>query len=97
VPYSQEINDLPAIVGRHQEAEAFSAMIEVAVAQLLEESSRRAAVLGIALQPYIMGQAHRVPALARALRRLRDAGDHRNWWTTAVAVAEHVEAIGAAV
>lgn len=97
VPYLQEINDLPAIIGRHQEADAFSAMIEAAVAQLLKESSRRLAVLGIALDPYIRGQAHRVPALARALGRLRDADDHRIWWTTAGAVAEHVETIGAAV
>lgn len=97
VPYSQEINDLPAIVGRHQEAEAFSAMIAAAVDQLLLESSRRPAVLGIALHPYIMGQAHRVPALAGVLKRIRGGGDPRIWWTTAGAIAEHVESIDAAV
>jgi len=91
IPYSQEINDLPAVIQRHQEADAFAGMIRAAVTQLLSESDRRPSVLGIALHPYIMGQAHRVPALAGILQELRDADDPRIWWTTAGAIAEHVE------
>lgn len=97
VPYSQEINDLPAIIQRKQEAETFAAMIRTAVEQLLSESDRRPAVLGIALHPYIMGQAHRVPPLAQVLTELRDANDPRIWWTTAGEIADHVEANGLAV
>eukprot|EP01037_Dinobryon_pediforme_P030268 gene30268-biopygen17929 len=97
VPYSQEINDIPAIIGRHQEAETFAAMILAAVEQLLSECDRRPLVLGIALHPYIMGQAHRTPALARALTALRDADDSRIWWTTAGDIAAHVESNGLAV
>lgn len=92
VPYSQEINDIPAIIGRKQEAETFAAMIDAAIGQLLSECDRRPVVLGIALHPYIMGQAHRVPALARVLTRLRDADDPRIWWTTAGEIAAHVAA-----
>ncbi len=92
VPYSQEINDIPAIIGRKQEAETFAAMIDAAVEQLLSECDRRPVVLGIALHPYIMGQAHRVPALARVLTRLREADDPRVWWTTAGEIAAHVAA-----
>ncbi len=92
VPYSQEINDIPAIIGRKQEAETFAAMIDAAVEQLLSECDRRPVVLGIALHPYIMGQAHRVPALARVLTRLREADDPRIWWTTAGEIAAHVAA-----
>ncbi|MBI0476417.1 polysaccharide deacetylase [Sphingomonas sp. MA1305] len=92
IPYSQEINDIPAIIGRHQEAETFAGMIRAAVEQLLSECDRRPLVLGIALHPYIMGQAHRMPALARVLTELREAGDPRIWWTTAGAIADHVEA-----
>jgi len=90
VPYSQEINDIPQIVGRHREAEEFAAMLDAAVTQLLGECDRRPLVLGVALHPYLMGQAHRVPPLARVLDRLRQADDPRVWWTTAGAVAHHV-------
>lgn len=97
IPYSQEINDLPAIVERHQEAETFALMIRSAVEQLLAECDRRPLVLGIALHPYIMGQAHRVPLLARVLTALREADDPRIWWTTAGEIARYVEANDLAV
>lgn len=97
VPYSQEINDLPAIIQRKQEAETFVGMIRSAVDQLLSECDRRPLVLGIALHPYIMGQAHRVPPLARVLSELRETDDPRIWWTTAGEIAEHIEANGLAV
>ena len=96
IPYSQEINDLPAIIARKQEAVTFAAMIRDGVEQLLSECDRRPLVLGIALHPYIMGQAHRVPALARVLTELRAANDPRIWWTTAGEIAAHVEANGLA-
>ena len=97
VPYSQEINDLPAIIARNQEAETFASMIRAGVEQLQSECDRRPLVLGIALHPYIMGQAHRVPALARVLTELRGANDPRIWWTTAGDIAAYVEAHDLAV
>lgn len=97
VPYSQEINDLPAVINRHQEADSFAGMIRSAVTQLLSECDRRPLVLGIALHPYIMGQAHRVLALAQVLTELRAENDPRIWWTTAGDIAAHVEANDLAV
>ncbi|MEI5686544.1 polysaccharide deacetylase family protein [Sphingomonas kyungheensis] len=97
IPYSQEINDIPSIIQRHQEADTFAAMIRAAVEQLLSECDRRPLVLGIALHPYIMGQAHRVPPLAKVLTELRAADDPRIWWTTAGDIAAHVAATGVAV
>jgi len=90
IPYSQEINDIPSIIARHQEAETFAGMIEDAVGQLLGECDSRPLVLGIALHPYIMGQAHRALHLDRVLTRLREAADPRIWWTTAGAIADHM-------
>jgi peptidoglycan/xylan/chitin deacetylase (PgdA/CDA1 family) len=97
IPYSQEINDIPAIIARKQEAETFASMIRDNVEQLLSECDRRPLVLGIALHPYIMGQAHRVPALARVLTELRTANDPRIWWTTAGDIATYVNANDLAV
>ena len=95
IPYSQEVNDIPSIVSRHQEAATFASMIEDAVEQLLGECERRPVVLGIALHPYIMGQAHRALHLDRVLTRLRERDDPRIWWTTAGAIADHrAEATG---
>ena len=90
IPYSQEINDIPAIIARKQEAATFAQMIEDAVMQLLSECERRPLVLGIALHPYVMGQAHRALHLDRVLTRLREMDDPRIWWTTAGAIADHV-------
>ena len=90
IPYSQEINDIPSIIGRKQEGDTFAGMISDAVEQLLGECDRRPLVLGIALHPYVMGQAHRALHLDRVLTQLREADDPRIWWTTAGAIAEHV-------
>lgn len=89
IPYSQEINDIPSIIGRKQEGATFAGMIADAVEQLLGECDRRPLVLGIALHPYIMGQAHRALHLDRVLTQLREAADPRIWWTTAGGIAEY--------
>ena len=94
IPYSQEVNDIPSIIGRHQEATTFAGMIADTVEQLLGECDRRPSVLGIALHPYIMGQSHRALHLERVLTRLREADDRRIWWTTAGAIADHVAETG---
>lgn len=89
IPYSQEINDIPAIIGRQQEAAQFVGMMEDAITQLLAECDVRPLVLGIALHPYVMGQSHRFLHLARTLTKLREKADSRIWWTTATEIAEH--------
>ena len=90
IPYSQEINDIPAIIARNQEAATFASMIEDAVTQLLTECESRPLVLGIALHPYVMGQAHRALHLDRVLTKIREKADSRIWWTTAGEIADFV-------
>ncbi|MDG1116384.1 MAG: polysaccharide deacetylase family protein [Flavimaricola sp.] len=89
VPYPQELNDIPQIVGRKREAAEFADMIIDAFEVMLEESSRRPLVLGIALHGYLMGQPHRLRHLERALGHLVTHSDERVWWTTAGAINDH--------
>ena len=82
VPYPQELNDVPAIMGRRIEAAQFSQMIQHAYAVHLDECSKRSAVMGIALHPYLMGQAHRFYYLKEAFRTLKAQADERVWFTS---------------
>jgi len=86
VPYPQELNDIPQIVGRKLEAPAFRDMIVDAFDVMLEESKRYPLVMGIALHPYIMGYPHRLKYLEQALRHVIDRANERVWITTASAI-----------
>jgi peptidoglycan/xylan/chitin deacetylase (PgdA/CDA1 family) len=94
VPYPQELNDIPQIVGRKLEGADFGAMIRDAFDVMLEESARRPLVMGIALHGYLMGHPHRLRHLEDALRHLQAAGGDRVWWTTAGAINTHYRALG---
>ncbi|MDX8347331.1 polysaccharide deacetylase family protein [Cognatiyoonia sp. IB215446] len=89
VPYPQELNDIPQIVGRKREGAEFGDMICDAFDVMLEESTRRPLVMGIALHGYLMGHPHRLKHLERALRHIRDNGGDQIWWTTAGAISDH--------
>ncbi|WP_425417014.1 polysaccharide deacetylase family protein [Oricola indica] len=94
VPYPQELNDIPQIVGRKHEGAEFADMIIDAFEVMLAESERRPLVMGVALHAYLMGQPHRFRHLERALAYLRDKSDSRVWWTTAGAINDHYRALG---
>ncbi len=89
MPYPQEINDIPMIVGRKIEGPAFAQMIIDHFDEMLEQSAHEPLVMGIALHPYIVGQPHRLRHLRRALTHVVERRD-RVWLTTAGAVAAHV-------
>ena len=93
VPYPQELNDIPQIVGRKREGAEFCDMIIDAFDMLLAESSRYPLVMGIALHGYIMGQPHRAKHLARALRHIQATGGDRVWWTTAGQINDHFRSL----
>ncbi len=95
VPYPQELNDIPQIVGRKREGAEFGDMICDAFDVMLEESARRPLVMGIALHGYLMGHPHRLKHLERALRHMRDRGGDQVWWTTAGAVSDHYRTVAA--
>ena len=86
LPSGQEINDIPAIVGRKTEAAEFADMIIDNFDELLDQSPRQPLVYGIALHPYIVGQPFRLRQLRRALAHIKRHRD-RIWLTTAEAVA----------
>lgn len=94
VPYPQELNDIPQIVGRKREGAEFGDMIIDAFDVMLEESARRPLVMGIALHGYLMGHPHRLKHLARALEHMQRRGGSRVWWTTAGAINDHYRGLG---
>ena len=90
VPYPQELNDIPAIVARKENAADFGDMIVDQFEEMLELSESRPLVMGVALHAYIVGQPHRLRHLKRALRHI--AGKREAiWLTTPGAIAAHCE------
>ncbi|HYZ34419.1 MAG TPA: polysaccharide deacetylase family protein [Crenalkalicoccus sp.] len=94
IPYSQEVNDVPAILARKDGAEEFAAMILADLSERLEQVGRDGIpqVMGIALHPYIVGQPHRLRALRHALAALATRRG-AVWITTAGAVLDAVLAL----
>ena len=90
VPYPQELNDIPMIVGRLMDGKDFAQMIVDQFDEMLEQSRRQSLVMGIALHPYLVGQPYRLRHLRRALRHI---AEHRSavWLTTPGAIAQAAE------
>jgi len=93
VPYPQEINDVPQIIGRRREGAEFADMIRSAYALHQRECAQRPVVMGIALHPYLMGQAHRFEHLERALSRLKAQAGPETWFTTPGQIAAHYSSL----
>jgi peptidoglycan/xylan/chitin deacetylase (PgdA/CDA1 family) len=89
VPYPQELNDIPMIMGRQMDAKDFAQMIIDQFDEMLVQSQKQSLVMGIALHPYIVGQPYRLRHLRRALAHI--AG-HRDevWLTTPGAIVDAV-------
>ncbi|MDX2104720.1 MAG: polysaccharide deacetylase family protein [Alphaproteobacteria bacterium] len=87
VPYPQELNDIPSIVGRKDSPQQFADMIVDAFDEMLEQSERQPLVMGIALHAYLVGQPHRLRPLRRALAHIAERRE-RIWLTRSGAIAE---------
>ncbi len=93
VPYPQELNDIPMIVGRLMGGPEFAAMIVDQFEEMLLQARTTPLVMGIALHPYLVGQPHRLRHLRTALERIARERDLGNvWFTTPGAICAHVEA-----
>jgi peptidoglycan/xylan/chitin deacetylase (PgdA/CDA1 family) len=92
VPYPQELNDIPMIVGRKIGGDAFADMIVDTFDEMRAQARAQPLVMGIALHPYLVGQPHRLRHLRRALQHV---AAHRDgvWVTTAGAIAAHAAAL----
>ncbi len=92
LPYPQELNDIPMIVGRKLGGDAFADMIIDNFDEMLMQARAQPLVMGIALHPYLLGQPYRLRHLRRALQHI---AAHRDdiWITTAGAIAAHASAL----
>lgn len=96
VPYPQELNDIPMIVGRLMDAKDFTAMVIDNFDEMREQSRAQPLVMGLALHPYIVGQPYRLRHLRTALQHLARARDRGEvWFTTPGAIAEHMQQLAA--
>ena len=90
MPYPQEANDIPSIVGRKDGAEQFAdILVDDFEERLMQVRDGKAQVMGIALHPYLVGQPYRLRHLRRALAHVT-ARRGAVWITTAGGVFDHV-------
>ncbi len=87
VPYPQELNDIPQIVGRNRDGAEFGQMIRDAFD--VHRHDPWPGVMGIALHPYLVGQPHRFETLRATLHSLKSMGGDSVWFTTAGDIADH--------
>ncbi len=88
IPYPQEVNDIPSVVGRKDGAAQFADMILDNFDEMLDQSQHQPLVMGIALHPYIVGQPYRLRHLRRALTHI---AAHRDaiWLTRAGEISDY--------
>ena len=89
IPYSQEINDSSAIMGRLASAAEFSDMIIDQVDEMLDQSSEHALTFGLALHANIAGQPFRLRQLRRAMTHIAELRE-RIWITRACDIADWI-------
>jgi allantoinase len=85
VPYPQELNDIPMIMGRQMDGKDFAQMIIDQLDEMLDQTramNSAPLVMGIALHPYIIGQPYRLRHLRRALQHVAAARDRGEVWMT---------------
>ena len=98
IPYPQELNDIPMIVGRHLDGSAFADMIidqlDEMLAQACHAQHPQPLVMGIALHPYLVGQPYRLRHLRRALAHIAcSRRQGKVWFTTPGAICDHLDQV----
>lgn len=94
VPYSSEVNDIPAFVLHHHTGEQFAQSVIDQFDALYEEGTGSLRVMGIGIHPFLVGQPFRAKPFARALEHIAGHGDV--WLTTSDEIAAwYLEAVGA--
>jgi allantoinase len=80
IPYTIELNDMPLFNNPSISIADFERRIRDAFDVLYEEGATNARVMCIALHPFLIGAAHRIRYLDRALRYI--AGHDKVWFAT---------------
>jgi len=70
IPYSTEINDIPALLGLHQSPERFGQMICDQFDVLYEDGAKTGRVMAICLHAFLVGHPHRSKYLAKAFAHI---------------------------
>ena len=70
MPYSVEINDIPALLDLHQSPEQFGQMICDQFDVLYEDGAKTGRVMSICLHPFLVGHPHRSKYFAKALAHI---------------------------
>jgi peptidoglycan/xylan/chitin deacetylase (PgdA/CDA1 family) len=86
MPYSAEINDIPALLGLHQSPEMFGQMIRDQFDVLYEDGACTGRVMSICLHPFLIGHPHRSKYLAQALAHI--ASRQEVWLATGSQIAD---------
>jgi peptidoglycan/xylan/chitin deacetylase (PgdA/CDA1 family) len=92
VPYSQEINDSSAIVGRQVSALEFSDMIVDQFEEMRCTPGDEPLVMSVVVHSFISGQPFRLRALRPALEHIKRSGEPL-WITQPGAIASHFESL----
>jgi peptidoglycan/xylan/chitin deacetylase (PgdA/CDA1 family) len=70
MPYSQELNDIPALLSLHQSPEGFGQMICDQFDVLYEDGAKTGRVMSICLHPFLIGHPHRSKYFDKALAHI---------------------------
>jgi peptidoglycan/xylan/chitin deacetylase (PgdA/CDA1 family) len=79
VPYSLDLNDIPAFIGQKMSAQGFYEMIKDQFDTLYREGADQARVMCIALHPFLIGMPYRIGWLDKALQYITG---HKDVWIT---------------
>lgn len=85
LPYTTDLNDIPAFVYHHKSPQEFFQMIKDQFDTLYQEGASQARVMCIALHPFLIGQAHRIGCLDKALQYVKGYKDV--WFATSGEIA----------
>jgi allantoinase len=94
IPYSVEINDIPAILDGKQSAETFGRMIKDQFDVLYEDGAKTGRVMSICLHPFLIGHPYRAKYFADALAHITSRKEV--WVTTGAEIIDWYRANAAA-
>jgi allantoinase len=86
IPYSVEINDIPAILDGKQSAETFGRMIKDQFDVLYEDGAKTGRVMSICLHPFLIGHPYRAKYFADALAHITSRKEV--WVTTGAEIID---------
>lgn len=86
MPYSSEINDIPAMLGHHRSGEEFAQMIRDQFDVLYEDGAKNGRCMSMCLHPFLVGVPHRAKYFEQALAYIKSRSEV--WITTGGEIAD---------